>query len=87
MSDIGMEKLVAELHFRDVDMMVSDGFFFFLIVLFFQIFNFFFLAILGIFRWPTLDCIDGYCSPINPNIEDACIYICGRNPCKDLHLG
>ena len=46
-----------------------------------------FFQILGIFRWPTLDCVDGYCSPVNPNIQDACMYICGRNPCKDLHLG
>ena len=29
-----------------------------------------------------VNCAHGKCSPVNPNINNACVYICGQQKCQ-----
>ena len=33
---------------------------------------------------PEVVCVDGMCKPQNPNIPEACLYICGKGTCDHI---
>ena len=33
---------------------------------------------------PEVTCVDGMCKPQNPNIPEACLYICGKGTCDHI---